>query len=985
MQKSIGRSQNRRARRPRRTTATSTRLGVSALAILAVTLVPTLATGAVAPPASAAEGATFTDQFDDGLANWKAVGGGPVAVWQPASDTDNTWISIDNRTTASGSYITPVDDLNLPSDVEVSFQLRVDELGAGGNTSLVVGLPQNATKIQAGGTALQIYGEDTIRTQRPVTNALCTGQAPVELGSQVTITVQRYDDLVRFLVDGQQVAVHNADDVASAGETIAIGSYRSLTAVSSVSVRSLSSEPKNFPDSAVGCAWVPSELAQQVMVNQSGYDLGMPKRFSAPSAEDGAVFTVLDQDETAVAKGTVKGGVGDFSDFDPTSEGPYTVRVSGAEGVGDSYAFGIGPSWTTRIAYEKALRFMAGSLCWFGDFSRVGTDALVSEVNGPEACRKGVMWRDASQYGFEIDSIADLLSSNPEIILQIPGDADLFTNAPDELPAETPLVAQLLYWGAEVLVAEKVNDPQLKGQLAAFLEVYPLVSTWVPQSTYDKVRDYVFVHWDETAHDRFVWQAYTPDYDGNLLGVYSAVGTGKGELTPGFSIGANLALHEVALREGRDDAGAYLDAAVAQADWISENLDPADPAVSKGQRQSEWVLVTALVRLATEYPDVTPPSVEDFVSTWADVVIDRTDNLWDFRKFDDSGTATDRWTIPAFMGGGTGEDPNESGNVAGLAAPALAAAHLLGADDIRSKRLTAIGMAGIDNIFGRNPTGRAAQYRVNEPGVSYEGLDKGWFSEYQGGFGILQGLPGVLDGSPKNGHYPYTPGMGNIGHTEGWVNANTAFNASLAWIGFAERSMSLSAVSNATGSETNAMTVAPAPGDDVLLTVTGPFEIERRDDVVRTVEVTVGDDDAFTATLTRQGGAYTAVISSAGAEGGDVVTASVGSGVFRTVATLTLGANEAEEPGIGDPGTDDPGTTVPGGEGSGAPEADKSGGDTGVSSGDTGASADGDALPVTGVDITWSLLAVLVLLATGAVAAVVSRRRTVRPAGRHQH
>ncbi|MFK4272711.1 hypothetical protein [Streptomyces milbemycinicus] len=60
-------------------------------------------------------------------------------------------------------------------------------------------------------------------------------------------------------------------------------------------------------------------------------------------------------------------------------------------------------------------------------------------------------------------------------------------------------------------------------------------------------------------------------------------------------------------------------------------------------------------------------------------------------------------------------------------------------------------------------------------------MEHGWFSEYYGGAELLEDVPGVLDGSPKNGHYPFNPEQRNIGHTQGWVAFNTAWNESLAW------------------------------------------------------------------------------------------------------------------------------------------------------------------------------------------------------------
>ena len=44
----------------------------------------------------------------------------------------------------------------------------------------------------------------------------------------------------------------------------------------------------------------------------------------------------------------------------------------------------------------------------------------------------------------------------------------------------------------------------------------------------------------------------------------------------------------------------------------------------------------------------------------------------------------------------------------------------------------------------------------------------------------------MIDGSPKDGHYPYHPEKGSFGWTEGWIQFNTPFNASLAYLAHAE-------------------------------------------------------------------------------------------------------------------------------------------------------------------------------------------------------
>lgn len=100
-------------------------------------------------------------------------------------------------------------------------------------------------------------------------------------------------------------------------------------------------------------------------------------------------------------------------------------------------------------------------------------------------------------------------------------------------------------------------------------------------------------------------------------------------------------------------------------------------------------------------------------------------------------------------------------------------------DPAKVNRLTEIAYAQIDNGFGRNPCGRHCSYEAPK---EIEGCDLGWYSRYPGGIGQLEDARFVLEGSPKNAHYPYHPERGNIGWSEGWVSFNVAFNISLSYM-----------------------------------------------------------------------------------------------------------------------------------------------------------------------------------------------------------
>jgi len=190
------------------------------------------------------------------------------------------------------------------------------------------------------------------------------------------------------------------------------------------------------------------------------------------------------------------------------------------------------------------------------------------------------------------------------------------------------------------------------------------------------------------------------------------------------------------------------------------------------------VTLTALTYFLENYPKQAPKGIQQKMESWADEMIRRSDNMWDYRRYSD-----DKWIIPSIR---PAVDPtfdsetgfNEVGNIAGFAAPALAvAAHLESAE--KQARLEEMAIAYVDHIFGRNPAGRHFGF---DAVTDFDGVEMGWYQEYQGGAGILQTARGVLDGSPKETTYPFNSHAGDPGHTEGWVTFNTAWNTGLAYL-----------------------------------------------------------------------------------------------------------------------------------------------------------------------------------------------------------
>lgn len=524
---------------------------------------------------------------------------------------------------------------------------------------------------------------------------------------------------------------------------------------------------------------------QPVFVNQSGYNLRWPKRFTAPEAEDKATFHITrDGSSKKLYRGIISGQIGDFTNFRPEDPGPYVITVVGEKGTGTSVPFNVGPYWMERASYEPAINFMIDSRCWWGD----SRNYAPTDENA-DCPSRGVAWRDGVQYSFEIPTLIEMYFANPSAFstdrMPVQGP---YLGLREELPEDTPEIVRLIYWGVDIFLRGQVGHALLKEQLAYFVHAYPHLAEYIPRNVYEEVREYLFEHWGDPEFERwedvdFDFGSYwSVDHTANLFQTYTQIGTGKGQFPPGHSVIPNLMMYEVAQREGRSDAEQFFVAARAQTEWIIENLDWENPRTTKGQRMSEHITVKGLVYFLENYSERAPQGLEEKIERWAEVMIRRSDNMWDFRRYSD-----DRWIIPNIRppdhpSHATDTGFNEPGNVAGFPAPALAAARVVENQEIKY-RLRQLAMAHLDNVFGRNPTGRHFSYDAE---TDFEGVEQGWFKEYQGGAGQLQSARGVLDGSPKETTYPYNPYAGDPGHTEGWVTFNTAWNAALAFLSTAD-------------------------------------------------------------------------------------------------------------------------------------------------------------------------------------------------------
>ncbi|MCH5376031.1 MAG: hypothetical protein JJ992_18840, partial [Planctomycetes bacterium] len=492
------------------------------------------------------------------------------------------------------------------------------------------------------------------------------------------------------------------------------------------------SAPASAPAAAPGKAAPTSQSAiPLIYLNQSGFNLGKPKRFTAPTLADGTAFAIRPaKGGDAVAQGTLKDHIGDFSSFNPQDDEEYVVEAGGLKSV----PFRIGNWWLERVTYQGAVNFMIDSRHYVG--------------NSRPPCKGSFGWRDDHHFGWELHTLVPQYLSNPSAYDRMPHQVKYEKPKNPKLwgrlepyKEDAPDIVKLIHWGADIIVTQELKHELLKSQLAYFLYAWPVLKAYLPAQNYEVVREYAFACWSDAKADRRY--PYDESREHNLLALKTKVGTTKGALPPGFTVEPNLLMYEVAKREKAPDAERYFEAASKQAAWMVANLNWDDPLTTKGQRMSEFITLTGLGHLLRVYPDRAPAGLAEKVNAWARVVLRRSRNMWDFRKLDDADKWTPMGKMPTMW--------NEPGNVLGLPAALLAAREVIGDQTVKA-RLEELVYSHFDNGFGRNPVGRHFSYDAPR---EIEGVEFGWFSFYAGGIGQLAKARFVIDGAPKDCHYPY--------------------------------------------------------------------------------------------------------------------------------------------------------------------------------------------------------------------------------------
>ncbi len=578
-------------------------------------------------------------------------------------------------------------------------------------------------------------------------------------------------------------------DVLPGGKDVA-GRIREVAAYASV-----------FPPMGTGLEFEGIERADVdfskhiIAVNQVGFEATRSKRFTAPLTPDGTRFTLHHKgSDTVLFEGEITGQIGDFSAFVPEdSDAEYVISIRGASlQDGESDPFWIRHDFFRKKHWQSALDFLIDSR------SVIGTH--------PSAYG-GHPWRDGTYYDSIVPSLVLFFLADPawhraterqidyaaEKAMVMDPDFKFdphasggrmleATRAYFELPApapDAPDVVKLMHWGAGFYLCHpETRDPsgdplgsiihsQTLEQVAFFLWLEPELLEWIPKEFFDRCRDLLFGHWQVSGALGISEWWPMESYMERPAPTFGKLHPFKGRHAPGHSIIPNLLMHEIAQRDGRDDAARFLDAAVMQARWIIKNLDWQDPRTTKGHRMSEHTTIRSLVWLLQNHPEHAPDGLLEKIKDWAKVAVSRSDNLWDFRRYDMDA----HWTIPAL---------NDVGNWVG--APAiLTAASWVVRDEALKHRLRELAIAHIDFTFGRNPRLAAPPAK---PDLGFTGIERGWPKLYpEDVCARLETVRGSISSGPGSEMFPFNP-SGAYRHPEGWVNYGAGWCISLSYLEF---------------------------------------------------------------------------------------------------------------------------------------------------------------------------------------------------------
>ncbi len=141
-----------------------------------------------------------------------------------------------------------------------------------------------------------------------------------------------------------------------------------------------------------------------IYLNQSGFNLGKPKRFTAPTLPPGTVFEVRPAKggEVCCTGRLDQEHIGDFSAFNPEDSQEFVVVAA----TNTSVPFRIGAWWLERVTYQGAVDFMIDSRHYVG--------------NERAVCVGSFGWRDDHHFGWELHTLVPQWLSNPSAYERMP-------------------------------------------------------------------------------------------------------------------------------------------------------------------------------------------------------------------------------------------------------------------------------------------------------------------------------------------------------------------------------------------------------------------------------------------------------------------------------------------------------------------------------------------------------------------------------------
>jgi hypothetical protein len=222
----------------------------------------------------------------------------------------------------------------------------------------------------------------------------------------------------------------------------------------------------------------------KIYLNQSGFNLGKPKRFTAPTLEDNTPFAIhLAAGGDALFSGKITGHIGDFTEFNPDQKGEYVVKA----GDETSVPFAIGLWHLERVSYQNSINFMIDSRHYVGNYT--------------QPCGGSFGWRDDHHFAWVLHTLVPQYLSNPAAYDRMPrqvqyepGDGRRWGKLEAYKP-EAPDLVKLIHWGADTIVTQGLTHEHLKTQLAYFLYAWPVLEPYLPQQNYEIVSEFAFRTW----------------------------------------------------------------------------------------------------------------------------------------------------------------------------------------------------------------------------------------------------------------------------------------------------------------------------------------------------------------------------------------------------------------------------------------------------------------------------------------------------------